>query len=82
MKDTARVLGRMFDAIEYRGFAPACRRGSRQICRRAGLQRADRRVSSDADARRRHDHARVQRQAVHEITYAYVGDTRSTWAIR
>ena len=38
MKDTARVLGRMFDGIEYRGFAqepveilassPACRCGT------------------------------------------------------
>ena len=38
MKDTARVLGRMFDGIEYRGFAqeksrpwpvtPACRSGT------------------------------------------------------
>ena len=41
------------------------RRGARQICRRAGLQRPDRRVSPDADARRRHDHARAQRQADH-----------------
>ena len=52
-KDTARVLGRMFDALEYRGASQSGRRNAREVCRRAGLQRADRRVSPDADARGR-----------------------------
>ena len=34
-----------------------------EIRRRAGLQRPDRRIPPDADARRRDDHARAQRQA-------------------
>ena len=63
MKDTARVLGRMYDAIEYRGFGPGGRRGAGRLCRCAGLQRLDRRVPSDADAGRCHDHARALRQA-------------------
>ena len=62
-KDTARVLGRMYDAIEYRGSAQGGVETARQICRRAGLQRADRRIPPDPDDRRRHDHARAQRQA-------------------
>ena len=62
-KDTARVLGRMFDAIEYRGSGAGRRRGPGEVRRRAGLQRPDRRVPPDADARRRDDHARAQRQA-------------------
>ena len=36
-KDTARVLGRMYDAIEYRGSAQERRRAAGQICRRSGL---------------------------------------------
>ncbi len=30
MKDTARVLGRFYDGIEYRGFAQATRRAARR----------------------------------------------------
>ena len=52
-KDTARVLGRMFDAIEYRGAGQDDGRAARQIRGRAGLQRAHRRVSPDSDAGRR-----------------------------
>ena len=70
-KDTARVLGRMYDAIEYRGAAQDGVETLAEVCRRAGLQRPHRRVPPDADARRRHDHARAQRQADHEIKYAY-----------
>ena len=39
------------------------RRAAGQVCRRAGLQRPDRRIPPDPDDRRRHDHARAQRQA-------------------
>ncbi len=62
--DTARVLGRMYDAIEYRGNKPGRRRGARRVRRRARLQRADRRVAPDADARRLPHHARGEQQAV------------------
>ena len=41
----------------------AGRRDAGQVRRRAGLQRPHRRVPPDADARRRDDHARAQRQA-------------------
>ena len=76
MKDTARVLGRIFDAIEYRGFA---RRSSRScaVRRRPGLERADRRVPPDADPCRLADDERVQRQATHDISYCYLGDARN-----
>ena len=63
VKDTARVLGRMYDAIEFRGYSQEAVEDAGEICRRAGLQRADRRVPPDADGRRRDDHARIQRQA-------------------
>jgi hypothetical protein len=33
MKDTARVLGRFYDAIEYRGFGQARGRGAGAVCR-------------------------------------------------
>ena len=61
MKDTARVLGRLYDAIEYRGFKQEI---VEELARYAGVPvYNDRRISSDADDRRRHDHARAQRQA-------------------
>ena len=65
MKDTARVLGRMFDAIEFRGSGQEHCRGAGEIRRRAGLQRPDRRLAPDADARRHADHGRAFRQAAH-----------------
>jgi ornithine carbamoyltransferase len=37
MKDTARVLGRFYDAIEYRGFGQADAEVLAAICRGAGL---------------------------------------------
>jgi len=43
MKDTARVLGRMYDGIEYRGFGQELVR-SWQVRRRAGVERPDQRV--------------------------------------
>ena len=51
-KDTARVLGRMYDAIEFRGFAQDVAERARRVLGRPGLQRPDRRVAPDADARR------------------------------
>ena len=62
--DTARVLGRMYDAIEFRGNAPSRRRGAGRLRRRPRLQRPDQRVAPDADARRLPDDARGERQAL------------------
>ena len=77
-KDTARVLGRMYDAIEYRGAGQDGVGDAGEICRRAGLQRPDRRVPPDPDARRRHDHARAQRQADRTRSNTPIlGDTRN-----
>ena len=63
MKDTARVLGRIYDAIEYRGFGQEIVEELAEVRRRAGLERPDRRVPSDPDPRRRPDDARAHRQA-------------------
>ena len=41
MKDTARVLGRMYDAIEYRGFGQEIVEELGAVRRGAGLERAD-----------------------------------------
>ena len=61
MKDTARVLGRMYDGIEYRGYGQIHRRGTGRLCRRTGLERTDDRVSSHTDPGRFHDHDGAQR---------------------
>ena len=42
MKDTARVLGRMFDGIEYRGFGQELVEILAGVRRRAGVERPDR----------------------------------------
>ena len=47
--DTARVLGRMFDGIEYRGFGQEIVEDLGEIRGRPGLERPDERVPSDAD---------------------------------
>ena len=61
MKDTARVLGRIFDGIEYRGFGQDIVEELAEFAGRAGLERPDRRVPPDPDPRRRPDDDRVQR---------------------
>ena len=63
VKDTARVLGRMYDAIEYRGFGAGHRRGARALGRRPDLQRAHRRVAPDPDPRRLPDVPRAPLEA-------------------
>ena len=63
VKDTARVLGRMYDAIEFRGFSQEAVEDIAKYAGRARLQWSHRRVSPDPDGRRRHDHARALRQA-------------------
>jgi ornithine carbamoyltransferase len=76
-KDTARVLGRMFDAIEYRGSAQA---GVEQLAQYAGVpvyngltdEYHPTQMLADVMTMREHSD-----KPIHEIKYAYVGDTRS-----
>ena len=76
-KDTARVLGRMFDAIEYRGASQAGVEELAEVRRRAGLQRPDRRYHPTqmlADVMTMREHSD---KPIHEIKYAFMGDTRN-----
>ena len=50
--DTARVLGRIYDGIEYRGFGQEIVEELAKVCRCSGMERSDQRVSSDPDAGR------------------------------
>ena len=82
IKDTARVLGRMFDGIEYRGFAQESRRDPRRVRRGTGVERAHRHLAPDPDARRHADHARSRGQAAEPrsptATWATAGTTPRT----
>jgi len=76
-KDTARVLGRMFDAIEYRG---ASQSGVETLAKYAGVpvyngltdEYHPTQMLADVMTMREHSD-----KPVHQIKYAYVGDTRS-----
>jgi ornithine carbamoyltransferase len=76
-KDTARVLGRMFDAIEYRG---ASQSGVEELAKYAGVpvyngltdEYHPTQMLADVMTMREHSD-----KPIHEIKYAYVGDTRS-----
>jgi ornithine carbamoyltransferase len=76
-KDTARVLGRMFDAIEYRG---ASQTGVETLAKYAGVpvyngltdEYHPTQMLADVMTMREHSD-----KPVHTIKYAYVGDTRS-----
>jgi ornithine carbamoyltransferase len=76
-KDTARVLGRMYDAIEYRGTS---QEGVEQLAKYAGVpvyngltdEYHPTQMLADVMTMREHSD-----KPVHEIKYAYVGDTRS-----
>jgi ornithine carbamoyltransferase len=76
-KDTARVLGRMYDAIEYRGFSQS---GVETLAKYAGVpvyngltdEYHPTQMIADIMTMREHSD-----KPVHEIKYAYVGDTRS-----
>lgn len=76
MKDTARVLGRMFDAIEYRGFSQevveelACYAGVPVF---NGLTAEFHPTQMLADVLTMREHSDKPRQ---EISYAYLGDAR------
>jgi ornithine carbamoyltransferase len=76
-KDTARVLGRMFDAIEYRG---ASQKGVEELAKYAGVpvyngltdEYHPTQILADVMTMREHSD-----KPLHDIRYAYVGDTRS-----
>jgi len=76
-KDTARVLGRMYDAIEYSG---ASQEGVEQLAKYAGVpvyngltdEYHPTQMLADVMTMREHSD-----KPVHDIKYAYVGDTRS-----
>jgi ornithine carbamoyltransferase len=76
-KDTARVLGRMYDAIEYRGAAQG---GVEQLAKYAGVpvyngltdEYHPTQMIADVMTMREHSD-----KPIGEIKYAYVGDTRS-----
>ncbi|MBZ9558439.1 MULTISPECIES: ornithine carbamoyltransferase [unclassified Modicisalibacter] len=77
MKDTARVLGRMYDAIEYRGFAQAT---VETLARYAGVPVYNG-LTDDyhptqmlADVLTMREHSD---KPLHEIRYAYLGDARN-----
>ena len=63
IRDTARVLGRMYHGIEYRGFEQSRVEDLARARGRAGLERAHQRVPPHAGAGRRPDHAGALRQA-------------------
>ena len=62
--DTARVLGRMYDAIEFRGSAQDDVEELARLRRCSRLQRPHQRVAPDPDAGRLPHHARGERQAL------------------
>lgn len=77
MKDTARVLGRMYDAIEYRGFGQAI---VEELAQYAGvpvyngLTDEFHPTQMLADVLTMHEHSD---KPLHEIAYCYIGDARN-----
>ncbi len=78
--DTARVLGRMFDAIEYRG---ASQTGVEELAHNAGVpvfngltdEYHPTQMLADVMTMREHSD-----KPIHDIKYAYVGDARNNMA--
>ncbi len=62
IRDTARVLGRMYDGIEYRGSAHANVEILGDLCGRTGMERPHRRLAPDPDAGRHPHDARPLRR--------------------
>ena len=77
VKDTARVLGRMFDALEFRGYA---QEAVEELAKYAGVpvfngltdEYHPTQMLADVMTMREHSD-----KPLHDISYAYVGDTRS-----
>jgi ornithine carbamoyltransferase len=77
VKDTARVLGRMFDAIEYRGFS---QEAVEDLAKYAGVPVYNGLTDEYHPTQMLADVMTMREfsdRPVHEIKYAYVGDTRS-----
>jgi len=77
VKDTARVLGRMFDAIEYRGFS---QEAVEDLAKFAGVPVYNGLTDEYHPTQMLADVMTMREfsdRPVHEIKYAYVGDTRS-----
>jgi ornithine carbamoyltransferase len=76
-KDTARVLGRMFDAIEYRG---ASQKGVEELARYAGVPVYNGLTDEYHPTQMLADVMTMREQCdkpIADIKFAYVGDTRS-----
>src|SRR4029453_9081799 len=76
-KDTARVLGRMFDAIEYRG---ASQKGVEDLAKWAGVPIYNGLTDKYHQSQMLSDFMTMPEKSekpVTDIKYAYVGDTRS-----
>ncbi|HEX7073430.1 MAG TPA: ornithine carbamoyltransferase [Hyphomicrobiaceae bacterium] len=76
-KDTARVLGRMYDAIEYRG---ASQEGVEQLAKYAGVPVYNGLTDEYHPTQMLADIMTMREYSdkpIHDIKYAYVGDTRS-----
>jgi ornithine carbamoyltransferase len=76
-KDTARVLGRMFDAIEYRGNSQS---GVEQLAKYAGVPVYNGLTDEYHPTQMIADVLTMRENSdkpIHQIKYAYVGDTRS-----
>jgi ornithine carbamoyltransferase len=77
VKDTARVLGRMYDAIEFRGYS---QEAVEELARYAGVpvfngltdEYHPTQMVADVMTMREHSD-----KPLHEVSYAYIGDTRS-----
>lgn len=77
MKDTARVLGRLYDAIEYRGFKQEV---VEELARHAGVpvfngltdEYHPTQMLADVMTMREHSE-----KPLHQISYAYLGDARN-----
>jgi ornithine carbamoyltransferase len=77
VKDTARVLGRMYDAIEYRGYS---QEAVEQLAQYAGVPVYNGLTDEYHPTQMLADVMTMRENSdrpVHEIKYAYVGDTRS-----
>lgn len=77
VKDTARVLGRMFDAIEFRGFA---QEAVEDLAKYAGVPVYNGLTDEYHPTQMLADVMTMRENSdkpVHDIKYAYVGDTRS-----
>ena len=72
MKDTARVLGRMYRRDPVPRVAPGAGGDPRRVCRRPGLERPDQRVAPDPVAGRHAHHDRAQPRPDAEISFAYL----------